>query len=165
MFQTVRLIKSHPKAEFTCENEILTNYLRKQASQDIRRKLAACFVNLNTDETLIRGYYTLSNGSIPFDQIPANFRKRLPSAYQAIPTTLLGRLARDSRCIGEGIGELLLIDSLKRAFDTSQTIASYAVVVDPIDDKAEKFYTKYGFVKLPDSGSMFMAMETVGKLF
>lgn len=165
MFQTVPLSKSHPKSEFRCENDVLTNYIHKQANQDIRRNLSVCFVYLNAEDNQIKGYYTLSNASILVDQLPESFRKRFPSAYDSIPATLLGRLARDNRYAGKGIGEILLVDSLKRALLASQSAASFAVIVDPIDDKAEHFYQKYGFIKLPECRRMFIPMETIGKLF
>lgn len=63
------------------------------------------------------------------------------------------------------MGRLLLIDALKRSYENAKEIGSFAVVVDPIDDKAERFYTTYGFIKLPDSGKMFMAMKTLDFLF
>jgi hypothetical protein len=40
-----------------------------------------------------------------------------------------------------------------------------AVVVDPISQHAIDFYTKYGFIMLPDSGKMFIPMKTIEKLF
>jgi len=40
-----------------------------------------------------------------------------------------------------------------------------AVIVDPIDESAIKFYEKYGFTLLPDSGKMFLSMKTVETLF
>ena len=40
-----------------------------------------------------------------------------------------------------------------------------AVIVDLIDEAAKKFYAKYGFIKLPDSEKMFMAMKTIADLF
>ena len=70
---------------------MLDNYLKKQANQDIKRKLSACFV-LNDEETnLLKGYYTLANNSIPQNLIPTEFRKKLPKSYISIPTTLFGR--------------------------------------------------------------------------
>ncbi len=30
---------------------------------------------------------------------------------------------------------------------------------------AEKFYEKYGFIKLPDSGKIFLVMQTIKELF
>jgi hypothetical protein len=59
----------------------------------------------------------------------------------------------------------LLIDALKRSYEASHEIGSFAVVVDPIDKEAEKFYEKYDFIKLPDSGKMFIAIKTLKKLF
>jgi hypothetical protein len=58
------------------------------------------------------------------------------------------------------------MDALKRSFDTAvNSVGSMAVIVDPIDAEAEKFYRKYGFILLPDSGKMFLPMETISILF
>ena len=139
--------------------------LAKQATQDIKRKLSACFVIKEEQTELIKGYYTLSNNSIPLEDIPKDIRKKLPKSYMTIPTTLLGRLAIDNNFQGQGVGKLILIDALKRSFVLSKTIGSFAVVVDPIDEDPERFYDKYGFIKLPDSGKMFLPMQTIGQLF
>ena len=159
------LNSNHRKQEFSCGKEMLDNYLKKQANQDTKRKLSACFV-LNDEATnLLKGYYTLANNSIPQNLIPTEFRKKLPKSYISIPTTLLGRLAIDNRFQGKGIGKLLLIDALKRSYEISKSIGSFAVIVDPLDEDAEKFYDKYGFINLPDSGKMFLPMNTIKTLF
>lgn len=162
---TENLNSNHKKKEFSCGKDMLDNYLKEQANQDIKRKLSACFV-LNDEETnLLKGYYTLANNSIPQNLIPTEFKKKLPKSYTSIPTTLLGRLAIDNRFQGKGIGKLLLIDALNRSYEISKSIGSFAVIVDPIDEDAEKFYTKYGFINLPDSGKMFLPMNTIKTLF
>ena len=90
----------------------------------------------------------------------------MPPSYHNLPATLLGRLAIDSTYKRQRFGELILIDALKRSYETSLTsIGSMAVIVDPIDDGAIKFYSNYGFILLPDSGKMFIAMATVAELF
>lgn len=155
----------HKKSNFSCGKEMLDSYLHKQANQDIKRKLSVCFVVKEEQTELIKGYYTLSNNSIPLEGIPDDIRKKLPRSYTTIPTTLLGRLAIDNNFKGQGLGKLILIDALKRSFELSITIGSFAVVVDPIDEDAERFYDKYGFLKLPDSGKMFLPMKTIGQLF
>src|SRR5690606_5072126 len=155
----------HKKSDFSCGKEMLDDYLHKQANQDIKRKLSACFVVKEEQTELIKGYYTLSNNSIPLEDIPDNIRKKLLRSYTTIPTTLLGRLAIDNNFQGQGLGKLILIDALKRSFELSKTIGSVAVVVDPIDEEAERFYDKYRFLKLPDSGKMFLPMKTIGQLF
>lgn len=159
------LTSKHKKSDFSCGNEILDNYLHKQANQDVKRKLSVCFVIKEVKTNLIKGYYTLSNYSIPLELVPHEIRKKLPRSYEAIPTTLLGRLAIDNNFQGQGIGKLILVDALKRSYELSKTIGSFAVVVDPIDKNAEKFYNKYGFIKLPDSGKMFLPMKTIRQLF
>ena len=162
---TENLNTGHKKNEFSCGKKMLDNYLHKQANQDIKRKLSACFVINDKESNLIKGYYTLANNSIPQNVIPTQFQKKLPKSYSSIPTTLLGRLAIDNRFQGKGIGKLLLIDALKRSYEISKNISSFAVVVDPLDEDAEKFYDRYEFIKLPDSGKMFLPMNTIAKLF
>lgn len=159
------LNKIHNRNDFDCGNELLNNYLKTQAGQDAKRKLSACFVLTETETKAIKGFYTLSNNSIPLNSFPTTIIQKLPKSYTSIPTTLLGRLAIDKKYQGQGIGKILLIDALKRSFQNAQIIGSFAIVVDPIDENAEAFYTKYDFIKLPDSGKMFMAMKTLNVLF
>ncbi|WP_181306550.1 GNAT family N-acetyltransferase [Rufibacter sp. XAAS-G3-1] len=159
------LAATHRKAEFSCGKEILDGYLHRQASQDVKRKLTACFILEDRASGLIQGYYTLSNNSIPLSVVPAYLQQKLPKSYTFLPTTLLGRLAIDHRYQGQGTGKLLLVDALQRSYEISKTIGSFAVVVDPLDQEAENFYLKYGFIKLPDSGKMFLAMQTIKSLF
>jgi GNAT superfamily N-acetyltransferase len=164
IYLTENLNSNHRRKEFSCGKEMLDNYLQKQANQNIKKKLAACFI-LNDETNLIRGYYTLSNNSIPQNLIPNEFQKKLPKSYTLIPTTLLGRLAVDKRFQSKGVGKLLLIDALKRSYEISKSIGSFAVIVDPIDKESEDFYDKFGFIKLPDSGKMFLPMKTIKTLF
>jgi predicted GNAT family N-acyltransferase len=159
------LDKIHNRNDFDCGNELLNNYLKTQAGQDVKRKLSACFVLIETETNAIKGFYTLSNNSIPLNSFPTTIIQKLPKSYTSIPTTLLGRLAINKKYQGQGIGKILLIDALKRSFQNAQIIGSFAVVVDPIDENAEAFYTKYDFIKLPDSGKMFVAMKTLNDLF
>ena len=86
--------------------------------------------------------------------------------YDRIGATLLGRLARDLTYKGQGVGELLLVDALRRALEMSRQIASAAVIVDAKDDKAHKFYLVFGFIPFPDSKKrLFLPMVTIEELF
>lgn len=162
---TVPLNSSINKKEFFSGKSMLDEYLHKQAGQDVKRKLCVVFILPHTDQT-VKGYYTLSNYGIPKEFVPAAITKKMPASYSSLPATLLGRLAVDKKFSGQGLGELLLIDALKRSYDASvSSIGSFAVIVDPLDNDAEKFYAKYGFIRLPDSGKMFIPMSVVKQLF
>ena len=164
-FLTIPLSASHKKKDFDCGNKLLDIYLQTQASQDVKRKLCACFVLPDNDHT-VKGYYTLSNAAIQRALLPENIIRKLPSSYQNLPATLLGRLAIDNNYKGKGLGELILIDALKRCFYVSlNEIGSMAVIVDPIDEDAIRFYKKYDFIQLPGSGKMFISMNTIAGLF
>ncbi len=159
------LDKKHNRNEFDCGKGLLNNYLKTLAGQDIKRKLSACFVLADKETDCIQGYYTLSNNSIPLSCFPEPIKRKLPQSYDSIPTTLLGRLAVDKNVKGKGFGKILLIDALRRSYELSKEIGSFAVVVDPIDKEAELFYERYDFIKLPDSEKMFIAIKTLKELF
>jgi predicted GNAT family N-acyltransferase len=159
------LDKKHNRKAFDCGKELLNNYIKIQAGQDIKRKLSACFVLAEKETNCVQGYYTLSNNSIPLSCFPEQINRKLPQSYESIPTTLLGRLAIDKKFKGKGLGKILLIDALRRSYAISKEIGSFAVVVDPIDRVAELFYEKYDFIKLPDSEKMFIAIRTLKELF
>ena len=157
------LEKTHNRRNFICEENSLTAYIRKQVSQDIRKRLAACFVAVDDEQNVI-GYYTLTSESLGRAVIPDKYLKQVPHNYNA-PVILLGRLARDIRAKGTGLGEHLLLDALFRSYKLSnESIGAMAVVVDPINNKAVEFYKKYGFEQLPDSEKMFLPMKIIGQL-
>jgi len=164
-YLTELLNSTHNRKEFSCGKITLDNYIYFQANQDVKRNLSACFVWNDYQTNRIKGYYTLSNNSIPLDIISENVRKKIPPAYSSIPTTLLGRLAIDSLYQGQNAGKLLLIDALKRSYELSKSLGSFAVIVNPLDDTARTFYNKFGFISLIDSQKMFLPMNTIKQLF
>lgn len=162
--KAILLDKSHDRTKFSCEEKSLTEYITKQVSQDVKKKLAACFVVVNKLNEVI-GYYTLTSESLGRDTIPQAYQKKIPRNYSA-PVILLGRLARDITQKGTEVGEHLLLDALQRSYKISdESIGAMAVVVDPISRHAIDFYARYGFILLPDSGKMFIPMKAIDKLF
>jgi len=143
--------------------EALDLYFRTQAGQDVRRRLASCFVVIADRATAPIGFYTLSSASVIMADLPEAVAKRLPR-YPVAPATLIGRLAVDARHRRRGVGELMLLDAFSRILRGD--IASFTVVVDAKDEAAEAFYRSYGFQRLPKiSGRMFMPVAEVAKLF
>lgn len=157
------LDKSHIREHFSCEEASLTEYIKTQVGQDVRKKLAVCFVSVDENQQIL-GYYTLSSESLGREIIPKKFIKKVPSNYNA-PVILLGRLARDISTKGSGLGEFLLLDALFRSYKLSeQSIGAMAVIADPINEKATSFYKKYGFEELSDSKKLFLPMNVIRQL-
>jgi ribosomal protein S18 acetylase RimI-like enzyme len=65
---------------------------------------------------------------------------------------LIGRLARDERVRGQGTGELLLADAVRRTLGAARSVAVFAIVIDAKDDPAVEFYRRFGFSNYFRSG-------------
>lgn len=158
------LAKRHKRDVFSCGAEPLDRYLKIQASQDKRRRFAAPYVAV-TDDNIVIAYYALSSFRIDQPDLPEDERKKLPK-YPNVPATLLGRLAVDQNYRGQGVGEHMLLHALKRSNDLSSEIASYAVVVDAIDDTAIAFYQHFNFLLFPNTPNrLYLPMKQAAKLF
>jgi predicted N-acetyltransferase YhbS len=150
----------HRREEFSCESPELTEFLRTRARKEAKSRTSACFVLVPVaDPGQIAGYYTLSATSIELEKLPFELTKKLPR-YPRLPATLLGRLARALAFKGQGIGDLLMVDALNRSYENSSVIGSVAVVVDPKNAPAAKFYGPFGFQPL-DGHKMFLPMKAV----
>jgi ribosomal protein S18 acetylase RimI-like enzyme len=163
-FRIELLASSHDRESFACGNEALDRYIRAQAGQDMRRHLSTCFVLTDRNEPgRILGFYSLAAASIDLQGLPEPMAKRLPR-YPRLPATLLGRLAVSLEQRGRGVGEILLFDALARAL--SSEIASFAVIVDPTDDAARRFYERYRFLPLGlEERRLFLPMSEIAQLF
>lgn len=155
----------HDRAAFDCGVEALNHYLRQQAGQDVRKKIAAAFILAGDSAPAIAGYYTLSATSMNVGELPEQTARKLPR-YPLLPATLIGRLAVDRNYRGKGYGELLLVDALKRAWLSTREIGSVAVVVDAKDDNARAFYRHMQFIPLVNHARrLFLPMAAVKGLF
>jgi len=154
------LTRSHERETFDCGVPALNDYLRRQATQDMRRGVSRVYVAHNRDSPKVLGYYTLSATSFGKKNLPESEAKRLP--HYPIPAALLGRLAVDRSCQGQGMGKYLLFDAFHRILQAADTLAVYALVVDAKDDKACAFYEHYGFLRFPNTHSrLFIPVETL----
>ncbi|NMG54275.1 GNAT family N-acetyltransferase [Aromatoleum aromaticum] len=160
-FQLAPLDAAHDRAAFNSDSEPLDRYLREQVTQDVRRRVTACFVAL-ADGRRIAGYYTLASASLLLADLPARMAKKLPR-YPSVPAVRMGRLAVDQAFKGQGLGGALLADALDRAANSK--IAAYALMVDAKDEAAAAFYLHHGFIALPDSAlTLFLPLATWSRL-
>jgi GNAT superfamily N-acetyltransferase len=157
--------KNHDRAAFDCGSAALDRYLHQQARQDAEKSVAAPFVLTTPPAFRVLGYYTLSASIVDTGELPDTLSKKLPR-YPQLPVTLLGRLAVDQSMKGKGIGQLLLMDALRRSLEAAANIAAMAVVVDAKDDAAQAFYRHFSFLPLHQQPRrLFLPMKTVAALF
>lgn len=158
------LARQHNRLRFSCGVEPLDRYLQRQAGQDASKRVAAVFI-LTTDGTTIAGYYTLSAHVISLADLPVDVTRKLPR-YPDVPATLLGRLAVSILFRGQGIGEILLVDALRRVLASTRDVASALVVVDAKDENAARFYLHHDFIPLPNRPNrLFFPVADIEKLF
>lgn len=137
----------------------LDRYFQEQVSQDIRRRVTACYVAIEADTSRIAGYYTLTAGSIPLADVPDSLARRL-SRYQIVP---VARLAVELSYRGQKLGGALLWDAMIRAIRSE--VAVFALVVDAKDDQAAAFYQHHGFMafgSLPHQLILPLTNRTLG---
>ena len=164
-YRVEALGKQHDRSGFTCDSEPLDTYLRVQAGQDTRKRVAATCVLCEGESNTVVGFYTLSAVSVDIGAWPEHVAKKLPR-YPVVPATLLGRLAIDRQSQGRGAGEYLLMDALHRSWQASHQVASVAVVVDAKDRRAVEFYTRYDFTPFVDPPiRLFLPMSVIEQLF
>lgn len=158
------LSKQHDRISFDCEVPSLNCYIKNQASQDVKRGLAAVYVL--ADGVYIAGFYTLSQFAINPKILPINLSKKFPQNI-LVPCTLIGRLAVDKQCQKQGWGKMILFHAMQKIAKASKEIGSFAAVVDAKISEVKPFYLKYGFIEIPDSplrlflpvASIFVAVE------
>jgi len=155
--------RHHDRTGFSCGVAALDGYLQRQASQDIRRRVAQVFVSVGNTPGKIIGYYSLSAASFEKDRLPPALAKRLP--HYPVPAVVLGRLAVDREQQGRRLGETLLLDAIRRVVRASATIAVYAIIVDAKSEGTQTFYERYGFVAFAGNPRrLFLPVETFEKL-
>lgn len=149
------------REHFQSGSKPLDRYIREQALQDIRRRVSACFIALNSQQQLV-AYYTLASASVLLDQLPSTIQKKLPR-YAAVPAVRMGRLAVDRDHHHKGLGSALLADALTRACRSE--ITAFALIVDAKDQAACRFCQNHGFINLSHQGqSLFLPLASTASL-
>jgi len=134
-------------ASFSCGQPALDEYIRRYASQDVRRNVARVFMATpEHDPKQLAGFFTLSAGSVSCADLPASLAKTLPR--YPVPVALIGRLAVATDCQGKGLGSILLADVCQKITKASATLAVVGIVVDAKDLTAASFYRHFGFTPL-----------------
>ena len=148
MMQVLPLAGSHDRQGFDCGRQELNDWLRQVARQHQDKGLSKTFVAIREEAPeRICGYYALTLAELENRHLPQAWRKKLPRRILGVR---LGRLAVDKQYQGKGLGEVLLVDALTRARRIHIEAGGIALFVDALDHKAAGFYTRFGFLPMPD---------------
>lgn len=145
-FRIEILSSHHDRTRFISGSESLDRYLREQVSQDVKRRIASCFIAVSVSTAQVAGFYTIAATSVALEDFAPAIIKKLPR-YPVVPAALLGRLAVARHTQGKGLGGVLLADAVLRL--TRAELGIFALLVDAKDDAAQRFYEHYGFTLLP----------------
>lgn len=149
-WKTIRFDEQINFSTFLCDEPILNDYLHTRAVEEHKNDICTLYFLIN-DMTEVGGYFVLSNGSIRRQQLPnAKERQNLPG--YPLGTIHIGRLARNKDIINQKLGNLLIHSAIEISVESTNKSAAHAITVDAKNERAEKYYTKYGFknLKLPD---------------
>jgi ribosomal protein S18 acetylase RimI-like enzyme len=164
VWEISRIEKQHDRANFDCGSAPLNDYIRRFARQNAENDIGRTYVAVMAGEKRVVGYYTISAGSVSFQDLPEAERKALPK--YPIPTVHIGRLAVDETAQGKGLGETLLMHALQTAARLADEIGIRAVEVVAKDESAKRFYERYGFKSLlDDTLHLYMSTKVIRSLF
>lgn len=156
MRQPHLLEPGHDVGSFSCGVHALDEYLKRHALPNQAGGGARTYVA--TIGNGVVAYYSLAPASVEPSNVPARVAKGQSRA--PIPVILIARLAVDAALQGDGWGEDMLLDALRRAERGSRIIGGRAVLVHAKDSKSRDFYLKHDFVPSPiNELHLFMLMK------
>lgn len=153
----VPLSEEHDLSHFDCGVPVLNDWLKTRALKNESRFSRTYVV---CDGSRVVAYFCISAGAIKRTAAPGKIRRNAPDA---IPISVIGRLAVSRECAGKGLGSDLLSDALRRIAAASQSIGIGAVLVQAKDDAAKRFYLRCAeFLEYPEgSRTLFLPIETI----
>lgn len=157
----IALTAEHDTSAFDCGDPLLNDWLCRRALNNesrFSRTYVAC------EGMRVAGYFCISAGAVDRAAAPGKLRRNAPDA---IPVSVIGRLAVSRSHAGRGLGADLLADALRRIAIASQSIGIAAVLVHAKSDEARRFDLRCAeFLEYPqDSRCLFLPIETVVAAF
>lgn len=136
----------HQLDNFDCGNFSLNEWLAKYSRQSHSSGSAKTFI-ISNETNQVLGYFSLTVGQVDTPTVPDRISRGM--GRYPIPVIILARLAVSSSFQGRGIGMSLLKDAIRKSLSISEHVGARALLAHPIDEKAEKFYLRFGFEQSP----------------
>jgi GNAT superfamily N-acetyltransferase len=159
--EIVSLARHHDRSGFDCGIPELNSFLKATARQHGDKGISRTFVLSDREKpATIFGYFTLSLCEVRTEHLPSAYAKKYPQ--HGLPAVRLARLAVSGRYQGKGYGGLLLSEAIHRTVLIAEQAGLIGLFVDAKDERAHKFYERYGFVSLPGHAlQLFLPLGTL----
>ncbi|MSQ51845.1 MAG: GNAT family N-acetyltransferase [Betaproteobacteria bacterium] len=155
------LTGSHDRLSFDCGRSELNDWLRQVARQHQDKGLSKTLVAVSEPQpATICGYYALTLTELENRHLPPAWQKKLP---RRIPGVRLGRLAVDRQYQRKGLAGLLVVDALTRARRIVSEAGGIGLFVDAIDERAARYYQRFGFLGVPDNSLLLFLPARVSE--
>lgn len=147
--------EQHDCSAFDCGEPSLNDWLRRKALANQMSGASRTFVVAHDEVAANRvvGYYALAAGAVTHADAPGSIRRNMPDS---IPVMVLGRLAIDCSCHGQGLGSALLKDAILRTLNVAKNVGIRALLVHALHDQARTFYLHHGFSASPNSATTLL---------
>lgn len=146
--------------KFDCDIEALNTFLARYALKNDELGIGRTFVALDGDDQ-IAGYFTLATAQVAYDEIPEDYKSKLPK--YPVPALRIARLAVSKDMQGKGVGKWLLAQAFIKVIQVADVTGLYLIIVDA-KESSKTFYEHFGFQNFMDEElTYFILVDTVRK--
>ena len=150
-----RLRPDHELSGFDSGTPILDSWLQRRALPNQESGGSRTYVICVGGRVV--GYYALAAGAVARAEATGRTRRNLPDP---VPVMVLGHLAIDSACQGQGLGRALLRDAVLRTLQAADIAGIRALLVHAISEEARGFYERCGLQPSPlDPMTLMLTMQ------
>ncbi len=160
ILKPIEEISEEDLKSFSCGNNDLDNFLRKNALNNEKKGFGRTFLLEDMNE--IVGFFTLCSASIKYQEFSDCDDVSLPR--YPIPCIRIARLGVKKEKHRKGYGKALLKEAFLKILSVADIVGIRLIVIDA-KESSTSFYEKFGFLKLHDDKlSYFLLVDTLKQI-
>lgn len=141
-------------ARFDCGHHDIDSFAIKKAHKWVEQGRARVFASHFGEAPMGVGFYSLSFSTEEGNKLGGRGSQIYKD--QTVPIVYLGYLGVRRPYQKNGIGTILLMDALTRAYKVSSDVAFYGVALRSLNNETTEFYKRFGFGLIEEGEPMMM---------
>lgn len=142
----------HNRAAFRCEDSYVDHQaqlLFEMQSAGLTRAFVATAANSNE----IIGLYAMNPHMVQIWHAPPFLEEAIQRfGLEGIPAAYISLFAVHKPYQGQGLGSIMFMDALRRIKKAAEgDLSPFLVILDPISERAERFYARFDFQRLGEA--------------